>query len=245
MMKQKPVTETITVDGLIVQVERKAIRGVYLRVRPEDSSVHVSAPRRLSHGQLADFIRRHRRWIDQRRAATALAEMDVLPLWGRAVPLRTVEGPASLTLDRDGAVLSLPAGSSDDMRQTLLDTFYRSQLAAALPEAVAWAEERTGLHAGSWQLRRMRSRWGSCTPGRRSIRLNTQLALYPPACLRYVLIHELAHLRVPNHGPAFAALMDSFLPAWRTLRRALQGNPLATVPVSPEEVGLTEESGRI
>lgn len=245
-MKQKPVMETITVDGLTVQVERKAIQGVYLRVRPEDGSVHVSAPRRLSHTQLTDFIRRHRRWIDQRRAATPVpADGDVLPLWGRAVPLRTVEGPAGLTLDRDGAVLSLPAGCSEDMRQSLVDKFYRSQLAAALPEAVAWAEARTGLHAASWQLRKMRSRWGSCTPGRRSIRLNTQLALYPPACLRYVLIHELTHLRVPNHGPAFAALMDSFLPTWRTLRRALQGSPLATVPIPPEEVGLVEESTRI
>ena len=244
-MRQKPVTETITVDGLTVRVERKAIRGVYLRVRPEDGSVHISAPRRLSHTQLTDFIRRHRRWIDQRRATPTPANGDVLPLWGRAVPLRTVEGPAGLTLDRDGAVLSLPADSSEDMRQTLLDTFYHSQLAAALPAAVAWAEARAGLYAASWQLRKMRSRWGSCTPGRRSIRLNTQLALYPPACLRYVLIHELTHLRVPNHGPAFAALMDRFLPSWRTLRRALQGNPLDTVPVPPEEVGLAEESARI
>ena len=48
----------------------------------------------------------------------------------------------------------------------------------------------------------MRQRWGSCTPEDGSIRVSSRLAAYPSWVLDYVLVHEIAHLVVPNHGPA-------------------------------------------
>jgi predicted metal-dependent hydrolase len=54
------------------------------------------------------------------------------------------------------------------------------------------------------------SRWGSCTPETRSLRVSSRLAAYPLWVLDYVLVHELAHLLERNHGPAFEALVDRF-----------------------------------
>ncbi len=54
------------------------------------------------------------------------------------------------------------------------------------------------------------SRWGSCTPGDRSIRLSERLQQMPTWVLDYVLIHELAHLIEPGHGPEFWAWVDRF-----------------------------------
>src|SRR5262249_44788213 len=54
----------------------------------------------------------------------------------------------------------------------------------------------------------MRQRWGSCTPEDGSIRVSSRLAAYPTWVLDYVLVHELAHLVVANHGPAHDALVD-------------------------------------
>ena len=56
----------------------------------------------------------------------------------------------------------------------------------------------------------MRARWGSCTPEDRSIRLSSRLAAYPSWVLDYVLLHELAHLVIYNHGPEHDALVDQF-----------------------------------
>jgi hypothetical protein len=56
----------------------------------------------------------------------------------------------------------------------------------------------------------MRQRWGSCTPEDGSIRVSARLAAYPSWVLDYVLVHELAHLLVPSHGPAHDALVDRF-----------------------------------
>src|SRR5215471_11935886 len=56
----------------------------------------------------------------------------------------------------------------------------------------------------------MRQRWGSCTPEDGTIRVSSRLSAYPSWVLDYVLVHELAHLVVANHGPAHDALVDRF-----------------------------------
>ena len=72
----------------------------------------------------------------------------------------------------------------------------------------------------------MKRQWGSCNPVTRNIRLNTQLAQKPRTCLDYIVLHELAHLRVPTHGEEFVALLDSLQPDWEERRRLLNDLPL-------------------
>jgi predicted metal-dependent hydrolase len=56
----------------------------------------------------------------------------------------------------------------------------------------------------------MRARYGSCTPDDGTIRLSDRLAPWPPWVRDYVLVHELAHLAVPDHSPAFWRLVDRY-----------------------------------
>ncbi len=78
----------------------------------------------------------------------------------------------------------------------------------------------------------MKTKWGSCTPRARTVRLNTELAKKPPECLEYVLVHEMAHLLEPTHNTRFVALMDRFMPTWRDTR-----NLLNSLPARHEEWG--------
>ncbi|WP_270295883.1 M48 family metallopeptidase [Eggerthella sinensis] len=79
-----------------------------------------------------------------------------------------------------------------------------------------------GVKAGKLAYRNMTSRWGSCQPATGRICINVRLALYPPECLEYVVVHELCHLLERGHGPRFKALMDAFMPDWRTRRAKLR-----------------------
>ncbi|MFQ9395965.1 MAG: M48 family metallopeptidase [Lachnospiraceae bacterium] len=79
----------------------------------------------------------------------------------------------------------------------------------------AYWEPLMGVHCTGWQLREMKTRWGSCTVQTGKIRLNLSLARKPEACLEYVLVHELCHLLEPSHNARFHGLMDKFLPDWR------------------------------
>ena len=69
----------------------------------------------------------------------------------------------------------------------------------------------------------MKSRWGTCDTRTNKITLNVRLAEHPVECLEYVILHELCHTVVPNHGPEFKALETKFMPDWKQVRDLLNG----------------------
>ena len=75
-------------------------------------------------------------------------------------------------------------------------------------------------------IQRMKTKWGSCNHRARTIRLNTDLAKKPRACLEYLVVHEMAHLLEPTHNAQFVELMDRFLPKWQHRREALNRLPV-------------------
>ena len=68
----------------------------------------------------------------------------------------------------------------------------------------------------------MKTLWGSCNWRKRHVTYNLDLAREPRELVEYVVVHELTHLRVHDHGPSFRTLMDSRLPDWRIRRRGLR-----------------------
>lgn len=100
---------------------------------------------------------------------------------------------------------------------------WKAIVQAAVPILLKKWEPVMGVHASVVVYRNMKSRWGSCQPDTGRICFNTRLALYPPQCLEYVVVHELCHLLERGHGLRFKTLMDGFLPDWRQSRDLLKG----------------------
>ena len=108
------------------------------------------------------------------------------------------------------------AASPDEVAQ------WREVVQAFVPPLIAKWEPIMGVKVGKIAYRNMTSRWGSCQPSTGRICINVRLALYPPECLEYVVVHELCHLLERGHGPRFHALMDAFLPDWKAIRAKLR-----------------------
>ena len=99
---------------------------------------------------------------------------------------------------------------------------WRETVSECVPALVAAWEPIMGVKAGKLAYRNMTSRWGSCQPATGRICINVRLALYPPECLEYVVVHELCHLLERGHGPRFHQLMDAFMPDWKQRRAKLR-----------------------
>jgi predicted metal-dependent hydrolase len=116
-----------------------------------------------------------------------------------------------------------------EKREAVVTAWYREQVSdVALPLIAKW-EPLLGVQANQVIVRRMKTRWGSCTPTKRTIRLNTELGKKPRECLEYVVVHELLHLIEPSHNAHFISLMDQHMPHWRHLRDELNRAPLGHV----------------
>jgi predicted metal-dependent hydrolase len=79
-------------------------------------------------------------------------------------------------------------------------------------ETLAWAE-RVNARPRRVQVQAMRTKWASCST-RGTVTLSLDLLREPKAFREVVIVHELIHLLVPNHGRVFKALMKAYLPEW-------------------------------
>jgi predicted metal-dependent hydrolase len=103
----------------------------------------------------------------------------------------------------------------------VLETWLRERARRAIDDQIAQHAPALDVVPATVTLRDPRSRWGSASPERR-LSFSWRLVLAPPEALDTVVVHELAHLRVFGHGPAFWALVASRRPDHRVWRRWLR-----------------------
>lgn len=150
-------------------------------------------------------------------------------LWGRRYRLKVVEltGKAEVRIRGNSIIVpSVPPTASRERREVVLNEWYRNHLKTAVPELIEKWQPVLGVRLQSWGVRKMKTRWGSCNTTTGKVWLNLELAKKPPQALEYILVHEMSHLLERRHNDRFTALLDSFMPQWRTYRDELNSFPL-------------------
>jgi len=215
----------------------KDIKNVHLSVYPPSGHVRISAPSRMSLDTIRAYavtklawIKKQQRKLRQQARETPREYLDREShfVWGSRYLLKLVEANAAphVELDHRRLVLQVRPGSDTAKKASILDEWYRQQLKAALPPLLARWEPLMGLKVERFFVQRMKTKWGSCSPGPGSIRLNTDLAKKPRECLEYILVHEMVHLLEPRHNARFLALMQQHMPTWRFYRDQLNQLPV-------------------
>jgi predicted metal-dependent hydrolase len=229
--------DALKLGELTIDVVRKDIKHVHLSIHPPAGRVRIAAPRRLSEDAIRAFAIGKIRWI-RTQQAKLLEQARETPreylnrethyVWGQRRLLQVIEvdEPPSVEVRPGKLLLKMRRGSSVERRAAVLEAWYRDQLREALPPLMKrWAKRLDVQPAGVF-LQRMRTRWGSCSPSRSTIRLNTELAKKPRECLEYILVHELLHFLEPTHNARFVNHMDRALPGWRERRELLNRLPV-------------------
>ncbi|AZP11213.1 M48 family metallopeptidase [Undibacterium parvum] len=231
------MTVQLDLGGLCIDVVKKNIKNVHLSVYPPSGKVRISAPLYMELDTIRVFAISKLAWIksqqrkilaQERETPREYLDRESHYLWGKRYLLQIVEKDATpnVELTHGKLILQLRPGTDDGRRQEILDSWYREQIKIAMPDLIAKWEPLLGVSASRIFVQRMKTKWGSCNPSLKNIRLNTDLAKKPPECLEYIVVHELAHLIEPTHNARFTALMELFMPKWRHLREELNRLPV-------------------
>jgi predicted metal-dependent hydrolase len=227
----------LVIGSLSVEVTVKPIKHLHLSVVPPHGSVRISAPVGMSPDHVRAYAIGKLSWIrkqqsrlegQQRESPRQVVERETHHLWGQRLLLQIQEVNAAprVAVHPRGLVLFVRPGSTAEKRQSILAAWYRDELRKEAAILIDKWQQRLHVQANRLFVQAMTRQWGSCNPTSRNIRLNTQLAQKPKGCLDYIVLHELAHLRVPRHGEEFIALLDSHLPDWEERRSLLNNLPL-------------------
>lgn len=230
----------LKLGDIAVDVVLKDIKNIHLGVYPPNGKVRISAPSRMNLDTIRVFAISKLSWIRQqqkkfrdqvREAPHEYLDRESHYVWGKRYLLKITEEDTApmVELKHSKMLLQVRHGTPDEKRREVVAQWYREQIKAAAPHLIGRWGAKMGVKVERFFVQQMKTRWGSCNPTNRSIRLNTELAKKPPECLEYIVVHEMAHLLVRRHNDQFVSLMDKCLPNWKLLRKTLNDGPLAHV----------------
>jgi predicted metal-dependent hydrolase len=229
--------ELATADGHVIRVQKAAHpRARRLRLTVTPKGARVSYPDGTHPAQVSAFLRHHADWLEQKLdelnlivkplPALRVGHATTLPLRGETASLDWADGSyPKIEAHADGLTLVIPRPHTRALpvARGLLASHFESLIRRDVARWLACYVPQLGLAPTALKVRPMKSLWGSLDT-RDRINLDLALALAPPAALRYVLVHELCHLKVRSHAPRFWAQVGQLLPDWREQRDWLRVN---------------------
>lgn len=235
----EPVAVRIRIRDIEVDIVRKQIKNLHLGVYPPDGRVRVAAPIGTKDDVIRLAIVSKLGWIRRRQAGFARQVRQSAREYisgeshyvaGQRYLLDVVEAGQKSSvqiLNNRSLELRVPASSSLEKRRDVLHQWYRLRLYEQVPALREKWEPIIGVESSQVRIKKMKTRWGSCSISARRIWLNLELAKKPTECLEYIFVHEMVHLLERHHDARFRRLMDEFMPQWRLSRDLLNQSPLA------------------
>jgi len=219
-------------NGIPIEITKKKMKNMYMRVDSRTGIIKVSVPNTVSIEEAKNFVKRNAEWIYKNREKTLSRGMnspedyltgESITLWGRKHQIEFIPSYSDkgVYLKDDTLVILAPLDSDSKLRKSLVDKWLRDELSQRIEDLKDKCCDITGASPKEWHIRNMKTKWGTCNYRDARIWISLNLVYKPVECLEYVMLHELAHLHVPNHGPEFKACMDEYCPNWRQIKKLL------------------------
>lgn len=212
----------LILDGIKIEVTRKKMKDLRIRVTSPEAKVLVSAPMSMSSKEIESCIKEKLDWIQSsvqkvRSSEAPVKKSEEQRLFDLQKRLRELlsEPKYSDSLDRKAAEAALKGELSADKTAEII-------LAAKLSVFIPLWEKKTEFYCSSWKIKKVKSYWGKCNFITRELFFCLRLAEQDNDYIEYVVLHELAHIKYHDHGKEFKAFLSKHMPEWRTTRKKLK-----------------------
>ena len=232
-------SQIITISDLDIEVVRKPIKNLHLAVYPPDGRIRVAVPSKTTDDNVRLAVISKLSWIKRQRSDFAkqprqteriYVSGETHYVWGRKylLDVQWRYGKHEVKIrNAKNVTLFVRPGTSRENREKVFREWYREQLKAELPKLLDKWTSKSGRKPTFCGIKKMRTKWGSCSTSTGRIWLNLELAKKPRECLEYIIVHELVHLWERNHNQAFKVRLEKLMPTWRLYRDRLKAAPLA------------------
>ncbi len=229
----------LSIGNLKVDVVRKDIKNIHLAVYPPTGRVRIAVPLGVSDETLRLFaiskigwIRKNQRKFSaqDRQPPKVFKDRESHYFQGKRYLLRITEldAPPKIVIKTKTYIdLYVRPNSTTEQRQNIFNEWYRAELKQQIQPIIDKWEKEIGVTVADWQVKQMKTKWGTCNIEKKRIWINLELAKKPPHCLEYILVHEMLHLVERLHNDRYLALMNRYMPQWKFYREELNRLPVS------------------
>jgi len=232
-------SDTLQIGPVEIEVTFKEIKNLHLSVHPPYGKVTISSPVFYDIEKVKIYAATKLAWIKKEQAKIQSQEREEPKLLitqeshqflGKRYLLKVIESSRpKLILKHNNLELFAIRNATLEQKRKTLHNWYKKELESLLVKLlIAYAKEMN-ISDFNFGVRKMKTKWGSCSIEKRMLWFNVELAKKPIECIEYIVVHELVHLLERNHNKNFIILMDKFLPNWRIQKKILNELPLGYI----------------
>lgn len=217
------------VPSIVTNVHKKKVKNMNVRVA-SDCQMHLSVPMKASDHITKKFVEARKKLISSaliklKNNSNQRHSKGTMSVLGVSYKVYSRTGPKPMCqIDGENIIITFPDDYSCCKKETFIKEWYRSILKSIVPDILKKWQDITGMYCSDWQTKQMKTKWGSCNTKTKKIWLSVRLAHKSPWCIELVILHELAHTVVPNHGSDFKAILDKYMPDWRERNKILNSD---------------------
>jgi hypothetical protein len=211
----------------------KKAKKITIRVEAPDQ-VRVTAPRFTSKTIIDKFVNQQQNWIlkqfkIQIKQQETIESKNHIHIFGKKFTKNYQFDPTLSTgvfIQNSQVLLNFPNNFNTRLIQKELNLFLKKSSLTYFKKRVPKLANKMNVEYKKLIFRQQKTRWGSCS-SRKTLSFNWRLVHYAPKLIDYVIIHELAHLKHPNHSAQFWAFVGKYNPQYKQHRRQLKENEVS------------------
>lgn len=213
------------IDGIETDVRVKKVKRISIKVK-SDGKVILNVPSNRSINDAERFFISKKKWIETHLEKTRGYEVYALkndyPIYffGKKLIVKEIYGSVNKAFISEDNLVIVSDGKRNSTQ--IAEKFLSGELKKVLDVTFAKWTKITELYPSSVTIRKTTSRWGSCTTNTKRIRMSFYLVSLPVFCADYVTLHEIMHLKYPNHGKGFHSALDKYMPEWKKIRKYMR-----------------------
>jgi predicted metal-dependent hydrolase len=223
----------IIVNDIVIDVVRKDIKNLHLAVYPPSGRVRIATPTKVDDEAVRLFAISKLSWIKKNQAKYINQERQSERKFvsgeshyykGQRYLLNVIHHtgyPKVVIRNKKYIDLYVKNTYTIEQRENVMTNWYRKNLKEQVPALIEKWQKIVGVQVAEWEVKKMKTKWGTCNKEAKRIWLNLELAKKPEHCLEYIIVHEMAHFLERNHTDRFVAFMDNFMPQWRNHKNEL------------------------
>ena len=223
------------------RIKRSARKTLGISVLP-DGAVEVTAPTDATLDKIKAIIIKRGSWLlEQQRLAgfnpipqpnKLLVSGESFYLLGRHYRLKIFEANYdSVDILDDKLIMNCTFPEDTEFKRSLLLKWYLKKAADILTDRFKFHAQVLRQETVDVSVKKLTKRWGEFHPSKNLVVLNAELVVAPMECIDYVIIHELSHAVILDHGPDFYNLLSRRLPRWKDLKNELEGHSIGFSPL--------------
>lgn len=229
---------TIEIDGVFreYQIERKTTDKIKFKVYP-DGSIKVVVPELISDEVIDLKLRNRISWIKKQldyfsnnlpNEKKDLKNGSTIKYLGKQYRIKTISSVIE-SIKLKGKFLEISTTKNLFSLDEIVEKWYNEhayQYYYKTIDKCLIKLSKYGITKPNLSIRKMKNRWGSCHKDKNKVILNSELIKESSLSIQYVILHELCHLKYPNHNNQFYTFFSIVMPDWRQRKQKLENYKL-------------------